>query len=135
MRSAIILGLVVSKNWHNPITHQTFLFKSMRTNVYNSPDRFDVALMRLDRVARLAPNVGRVCLPHPNAPTLTPPDTQATVVGWGRLGSQESDPHSNVLQAVTVPVLGDEQCQYETGLPLYSDQVLFSLQRINLYLV
>ena len=83
-----------------------------------------MALMRLDRIARPAPNVGRVCLPHLNAPTLTPPDTQATVVGWGRLGSQESDPHSNVLQAVTVPVLGDEQCQYETGLPLYSDQVL-----------
>jgi hypothetical protein len=31
-----------------------------------------------------------------------------------------------VLQAVTIPVLGDEQCQYETGLPLYNDQAIKS---------
>jgi hypothetical protein len=94
--------------------------------------------MRLDRPAKVAPNVGRICLPRPGLgsgsglglgsgsgfETLTPPDTLATVVGWGRLGSDESDPHSNVLQAVAVPLLSDEQCQYETGLPLYNDQVI-----------
>jgi hypothetical protein len=90
--------------------------------------------MRLDRPAKLAPNVGRICLPRPGLgsglgsgsgfETLTPPDTLATVVGWGRLGSDEADPHSNVLQAVAVPLLSDEQCQYETGLPLYNDQVI-----------
>ena len=79
--------------------------------------------MRLDRLVKLAPNVGRICMPIPGTPSLTPPDTLATVVGWGRLGSREVDPHSNILQAVTVPVLADRQCQYETGLPLYSDQV------------
>ena len=98
-----------------------FVFLFLHNLVYF---RFDVALMRLDRQSRKAPTVGRICLPPLTGPTLTPPDTEATVVGWGRLGSNEADPHSNVLQAVTIPVLGDEQCQYETGLPLYSDQAI-----------
>ncbi len=79
--------------------------------------------MRLDRPVKFAPNVGKICLPQLGSPLMASPNTLATVVGWGRLGSHESDPHSNVLQAVTVPVLDDTQCQIETGLPLYSDQV------------
>ncbi len=103
--------------------------------------RYDVALMRLDRPAKLAPNVGRICLPRPGLgsgsgfETLTPPETLATVVGWGRLGSDEADPHSNVLQAVAVPLLSDEQCQYETGLPLYNDQVILDKSKAFFFLV
>ena len=57
---------------------------------------------------------------------LTSPGTQATVVGWGRLGRDEDAPHSNVLQAVTIPVLDVYDCADQTGLGVYPDQVRYS---------
>ena len=56
---------------------------------------------------------------------LTSPGTQATVVGWGRLGRDEDAPHSNVLQAVTIPVLDVYDCADQTGLGVYPDQVRY----------
>ncbi len=100
------------------------------TPAYLSPcgsDDDEETVYKRRHQAKLGPNVGKICLPKPGKATLTPPDTLATVVGWGRLGSRENDPHSNILQAVTIPVLADPQCQYETGLPLYSDQVYLRL--------
>ena len=91
-----------------------------------SEPRFDVALLRLDRPVRRAPNVAPICLPPLNnygRGSISPPGTLATVVGWGRLGRDEDAPHSNVLQAVTVPVLDDNDCAYQTGLGVYTDQM------------
>jgi hypothetical protein len=90
--------------------------------VIESEPRFDVALMLLERPVRPAPNVAPICLPQD---TLEPPlpGSWATVVGWGRLGREEGAPHSNVLQATTVPLLSDTGCAIQTGLGLYSDQI------------
>jgi len=95
-----------------------------------SEPRFDVALLKLDRQVRIAPNVAPICLPPTRAPVapdggsvLTSPGTQATVVGWGRLGRDEDAPHSNVLQAVTIPVLDVYDCADQTGLGVYPDQL------------
>ena len=90
-----------------------------------SEPRFDVALLKLDRNARIAPNVAPICLPPLNnwAHPVAPAGTQATVVGWGRLGREEDAPHSNVLQAVTVPVLDEHDCAIQTGLGVYPDQL------------
>ena len=68
-----------------------------------SEPRFDVALLKLDRQVRIAPNVAPICLPPSTAssspkPSITAPGTLATVVGWGRLGREDDAPHSNVLQ-------------------------------------
>jgi len=86
-----------------------------------SEPRFDVALMLLERPVRPAPNVAPICLPHNT--TLPEAGTQATVVGWGRLGREEGAPHSNVLQATTVPILSDYGCALQTGLGVYNDQL------------
>ena len=42
---------------------------------------------------------------------------------WGRIGRHEDSPHSNVLQAATVPVVSDWECFEMTGLLNYEDQV------------
>jgi hypothetical protein len=96
----------------------------MRLNkgVLESEPRYDIAMLYLDRDVRLAPNVAPVCLPQPEYVDLVP-GTQGTVVGWGRIGRHEDSPHSNVLQAATVPVLSDWQCFQQTGLLNYDDQV------------
>lgn len=91
-----------------------------------SEPRFDIALLRLDRPVRRAPSVSPICLPPLNnygRGSISPPGTLATVVGWGRLGRDEDAPHSNILQAVTVPVLDDNDCAYQTGLGVYTDQM------------
>jgi len=88
-----------------------------------SEPRFDVALMLLERPVSPAPNVAPICLPQNATTTLPEPGTLATVVGWGRLGREEGAPHSNVLQATTVPILSDYGCALQTGLGVYNDQL------------
>jgi len=88
-----------------------------------SEPRFDVALMLLERPVRPAPNVSPICLPQEDPPLESPPGTLATVVGWGRLGREEGAPHSNILQAATIPILSDYGCAIQTGLGVYSDQL------------
>ncbi len=39
------------------------------------------------------------------------------------MGRDEDAPHSNVLQAATVPILSDSQCLAQTGLENFSDQM------------
>ena len=56
-------------------------------------------------------------------PDPAPAGSLATVVGWGRVGRDDGAPHSNILQAATVPVLSDAQCLLETGLENFSDQM------------
>ena len=89
-----------------------------------SEPRYDVALLMLDRDVVLAPNVAPICLP-PLAAQLEglTPGTMGTVVGWGRIGKDDLAPHSNVLQAATVPILSDSECLAETGLANFDDQV------------
>ncbi len=86
-----------------------------------SEPRYDVAMIRLARDVTLAPSISPICLPAPGIEP--PPGTEATVVGWGRLGRLDGEPHSNVLQAATVPLLSDDKCLAETGLPNGEDQI------------
>ena len=97
------------------------LYKNiMRLNngVLESEPRYDIALLYLDRDVRLAPNVAPVCLPQPEFFDLKP-GTQATVVGWGRVGRHEDSPHSDVLQVLIwdLDLRGDRskmRCVYMT---------------------
>ena len=46
-------------------------------------DRFDVAVLRLDRPVRYAPHIAPICLPEVGRDPA--PGTQAYVAGWGAL--------------------------------------------------
>lgn len=95
----------------------------LRDNGYvESEPRYDLALLMLDREVKLAPNVAPICLPTPEFQVLAP-GTPSTVVGWGRVGKDSKAPHSNVLQAATIPILSDSQCLSETGLSNFDDQI------------
>eukprot|EP00095_Tigriopus_kingsejongensis_P001541 snap_masked-scaffold424_size175595-processed-gene-0.2 protein:Tk01541 transcript:snap_masked-scaffold424_size175595-processed-gene-0.2-mRNA-1 annotation:"hypothetical protein DAPPUDRAFT_305317" len=95
----------------------------LRENGYlESEPRYDLALLLLDREVKLAPNVAPICLPTPEFLDLDP-GTPSTVVGWGRVGRDSKAPHSNILQAATIPILSDSQCLSETGLSNFDDQI------------
>ena len=120
---------LVSYVFRHPEYRNVMRYRS--NGMIESEPRFDVALMLLERPVRPAPNVAPICLPQevPEGaegadPKTTPtPGTQATVVGWGRLGREEGAPHSNILQAATVPILSDYGCAIQTGLGVYNDQL------------
>merc|ERR1712165_207562 len=110
---------LVSYVFRHPEYRNVMRYRS--NGVIESEPRFDVALMLLERPIRPAPNVAPICLPQESA--IPQPGTLATVVGWGRLGREEGAPHSNILQAATVPILSDYGCAIQTGLGVYSDQL------------
>ena len=84
----------------------------------------DIGLIKLKEPLEFGPAVAPICLP-PLAAQLEglTPGTMGTVVGWGRIGKDDLAPHSNVLQAATVPILSDSECLAETGLANSDDQV------------
>ena len=110
---------LVSYVFRHPEYRNVMRYRS--NGVIESEPRFDVALMLLERPIRPAPNVAPICLPQESA--IPQPGTLATVVGWGRLGREEGAPHSNILQAATVPILSDYGCAIQTGLGVYNDQL------------
>ena len=111
---------LVSYVFRHPEYRNVMRYRS--NGVIESEPRFDVALMLLERPVRPAPNVAPICLPTEET-AIPQPGTQATVVGWGRLGREEGAPHSNILQAATVPILSDYGCAIQTGLGVYNDQL------------
>ena len=83
--------------------------KRIVTKVYIHPyyqftpqaDRYDVAVLKLDRPVKYAPHILSVCLPEKNE--YTSENTEAMVSGWGaRNPTSEKRPRQ--LQAVNVKV-------------------------------
>ena len=83
--------------------------KRIVTKVYIHPyyqftpqaDRYDVAVLKLDRPVKYAPHILPVCLPEKNE--YTSENTEAMVSGWGaRNPTSEKRPRQ--LQAVNVKV-------------------------------
>ena len=77
-------------------------------------DRYDVAVLRLDRPVRYAPHIAPICLPEIGRDPS--PGTQAYVAGWGALIPEDvTGPlisilvpevkRPSVLQVVNVPVI------------------------------
>ena len=63
-------------------------------------DRFDVALLELDRPVRMMPHIQPVCLPSSDDPL--PPGVVTTVSGWGAVSPDSSVERPRVLQATKV---------------------------------
>ena len=71
-------------------------------------DRYDVALLKLDRPATLMPHVSPICLPNSVFPV--GPDRQSIVAGWGAMQS-DSKRRPKVLQAVDVMTIENNECE------------------------
>jgi transmembrane serine protease 6 len=70
-------------------------------------DRYDLALLKLDRAALLMPHVSPVCLPEPWPPV--PAGERAVVAGWGAT-DPDSASRPKILQAVEVLTLENSVC-------------------------
>ncbi|XP_023339713.1 neural cell adhesion molecule 1 [Eurytemora carolleeae] len=84
----------------------------VETGFLESDPKYDIAILKLDRAVKPSSYITPICLPEVGQ--LLFPDL-ATVIGWGRIGRYVGDPHSSVLQAVTVPVLSAEECAEMDG--------------------
>lgn len=70
-------------------------------------DRYDVAVLRLDRPAHNLPHVAPICLPAKGENFL---GDVGNVAGWGAL-SAGSRLRPQTLQTVRVPVIDNKQCE------------------------
>ena len=71
------------------------------------PDRFDVALLHLDRPVFYQDNIIPICLP--------PPDISLTgkvglVAGWGKTDNTFGKTGTNILHKALVPIIKNEDC-------------------------
>ncbi|KAK9302902.1 hypothetical protein QLX08_005241 [Tetragonisca angustula] len=74
----------------------------------------DIAIIEMDRPVNVNGIVRTACLPEDKAIDYT--GATATVIGWGRTG--ESEPVSNELRRVNLPILSQEECDqsgYQTN--------------------
>lgn len=71
------------------------------------PDRFDVALLHLDRPVFYQDNIIPICLPPGDIP-LT--GKIGMVAGWGKTDNSFGKTGTNILHKVLVPIIKNEQC-------------------------
>ena len=71
------------------------------------PDRFDVALLHLDRPVFYQDNIIPICLPPRDIP-LT--GKIGMVAGWGKTDNSFGKTGTNILHKVLVPIIKNEQC-------------------------
>jgi len=120
----VTLGEYHLKSSREPLPDQTFrVIKAVvhpRFQFSPAADRFDVAVLRLDRPVRYAPHIAPICLPEVGRDPA--PGTQAYVAGWGALIPEDvTGPlisilvpevkRPSVLQVVNVPVITNEKCE------------------------
>ena len=80
-----------------------FFFRYMLTQ----PDRFDVALLHLDRPVFYQDNIIPVCLPPADIP-LT--GKIGLVAGWGKTDNSFGKTGTNILHKVLVPIIKNDEC-------------------------
>lgn len=71
------------------------------------PDRFDVALLHLDRPVFYQDNIIPVCLPPADIP-LT--GKIGLVAGWGKTDNSFGKTGTNILHKVLVPIIKNDEC-------------------------
>uniref|UniRef100_A0A0A9WT28 Plasma kallikrein n=2 Tax=Lygus hesperus TaxID=30085 RepID=A0A0A9WT28_LYGHE len=83
------------------IVHPKFQFRM------SQPDRFDVALIRLNRGVTFRENILPICLPKRG---MAFSGRMALVAGWGKTDTSYGKTGTNVLRKAVVPILSDEEC-------------------------
>ncbi|CAA9998571.1 unnamed protein product [Nesidiocoris tenuis] len=83
------------------IVHPKFQFRM------SQPDRFDVALIRLNRGVTFRENILPICLPKRG---MTFSGRMGLVAGWGKTDTSYGKTGTNVLRKAMVPILSDEEC-------------------------
>ena len=72
-------------------------------------DRYDVAVLKLDRPVKYAPHIVPVCLPNKNE--YVEANSHAMVSGWGARDAAEKIRRPRQLQAVDVKIIDSRKCE------------------------
>ena len=102
----------MNKNCDNPpfylrLIHTKNTLTVMCRYMLTQPDRFDVALLHLDRPVFYQDNIIPVCLPPGDIP-LT--GKIGMVAGWGKTDNSFGKTGTNILHKVLVPIIKNEEC-------------------------
>jgi len=95
-----------------PLPRQKFLVEKVvvhpQYEFTPQADRYDVALLKLDKPATIMPHVSPICLPDPTTPTYD--GVRGFVAGWG---ATDPEKHSRpkTLQAVDVITINNTECE------------------------
>eukprot|EP00095_Tigriopus_kingsejongensis_P007951 maker-scaffold756_size101639-snap-gene-0.17 protein:Tk07951 transcript:maker-scaffold756_size101639-snap-gene-0.17-mRNA-1 annotation:"serine proteinase stubble" len=129
----VYLGEYTLYNNLEPLPSQQFgvvdIFAHPHYHFTPQADRYDVAILRLDRPVRYQPHISPVCLPLKNQDI--PEHTSGMVAGWGAMNANAVERPVS-LQAVDVKVVtifedmmcaghemgGKDACQGDSGGPL-----------------
>ena len=108
----VYLGEYSLESSSEPLPLQKFIVTKIFIHPYYrftpQADRYDVAVLRLDRPVKYAPHILPICLPMKNE--LIREGTEAIVSGWGaRDPTSEKRPRD--LQAVDVKVVESRTCE------------------------
>ncbi|XP_023311514.1 uncharacterized protein LOC108913614 [Anoplophora glabripennis] len=107
----VTLGDYVINSAVEPLPAYTFGVSNIQVHPFfkftPQADRFDVAVLRLDRTAHNLPHITPICLPPRGENFL---GEVGVAAGWGAL-SPGSRLRPQTLQAVQVPVIDNRQCE------------------------
>ncbi|XP_042223108.1 serine proteinase stubble-like isoform X2 [Homarus americanus] len=95
-----------------PLPKETFTVVEKRIHpsfkyMLTQPDRFDVAVLRLNRPVVYRDNIIPICLPDPSDDFI---GEVGIVAGWGKTDNSFGKTGTNILQKVLVPVISNDDC-------------------------
>jgi len=109
----VILGEHTLMQKSEPLPRQKFTVSKVHVHpLYQQTpqaDRFDIALLKLDRPVRKMPHIVPVCLPADDTPLGAGVVTRVT--GWGAVSSEDGASRAKVLQAASVVTIQSKQCE------------------------
>ncbi|XP_063229051.1 serine proteinase stubble-like [Bacillus rossius redtenbacheri] len=107
----VTLGDYVINSAVEPLPAYTFGVREIRVHPYfkftPQADRYDVAVLKLDRPVQFMPHIAPICLPEKNEDFL---GQYGWAAGWGALQAG-SRLRPKTLQAVDVPVIDNRLCE------------------------
>jgi len=109
----VILGEHTLLQKSEPLPRQKFTVAQVHMHpLYQQTeqaDRFDIAILELDRPVRMMPHIQPVCLPSSDSPL--EPGVVTTVSGWGAVSADSSVARPKVLQAAQVITVQSKECE------------------------
>jgi len=72
------------------------------------PDRFDVAVLKLDRPVEYQDNILPICLPAHDVDLV---GKVGVVAGWGKTDNSFGKTGTNILHKVLVPIIENNRCR------------------------
>ncbi|XP_071550413.1 serine protease 33 isoform X1 [Panulirus ornatus] len=98
--------------YEEPLPKETFAVVEKRIHpnfkyMLTQPDRYDIAVLRLNRPVLYRENILPICLPDPSDDFS---GEVGIVAGWGKTDNSFGKTGTNILRKVVVPIISNEEC-------------------------